>query len=316
MSVEIRDPRFAAVVGAGVDYERLATGFLFTEGPLWDPQQRRLLFSDIPGNTIHQWTAAEGARVVRAPSGMANGLAWDRHGHLLCCEHATSQVTRVEADGTVTAIAGAFDGKALNSPNDIVVKGDGGIYFTDPTYGRMEYYGVARAPVLGFRGVYRVEPDGARIALLADDFDQPNGLCFSADERQLFVNDTERMHIRVFDVTADGALRDGRIWAVLAGDGAGAPDGMKIDREGNLYCCGPGGIHVFDPAAHLLGIIRVPCAAANFTWGDDDRKSLFITASDTLFRVRVRVPGRVRHFEPAVAPPGLRTAMAGPDVRG
>jgi gluconolactonase len=292
VSVEIRDQRFVDVVGAGVEYERLADGFLFTEGPLWDPRQRRLLFSDIPGNAIIQWSRAAGTRVFRAPSDMANGLAWDRNGRVLCCEHATSRVTRIESDDTITVIASEFEGMALNSPNDIVVKRDGGIYFTDPTYGRMEYYGVARAPALAFRGVYRVEPDDARITLLADDFSQPNGLCFSVDERQLFVNDTERMHIRVFDVVGDGTLRNGRIWAELSGDGAGAPDGMKIDSEGNLYCCGPGGIHVLDRFGTDLGVIRVPCPAANFTWGEEDLKSLFITATDTLYRVRVQVPGQ------------------------
>jgi len=291
MSVEIRDPRFVDVVGAGVDYERLAGGFQFTEGPQWDPRQQRLLFSDIPGNAIHQWSHAAGIRVFRAPSDMANGLALDRTGRLLCCEHATSRVTRIELDGGVTVIASEFEGGALNSPNDIVVKRDGGIYFTDPTYGRMEYYGVARAPVLAFRGVYRVEPDGTRLTLLVDDFAQPNGLCFSLDERRLFVNDTERMHIRVFDVAADGTLRNGRIWAVLSGEGAGAPDGMKIDSGGNLYCCGPGGIHVLDRSAVALGVIRVPRPVANFTWGEDDLKSLFITATDNLYRIRVRVPG-------------------------
>jgi gluconolactonase len=291
MSVEIRDQRFVDVVGAGVEYERLAGGFLFTEGPQWDPRQQRLLFSDIPGNAIFQWSRAAGVQVFRAPSDMANGLALERDGRLLCCEHATSRVTRIGLDGDVTVIASAFDGGALNSPNDIVVKRDGGIYFTDPTYGRMEYYGVARAPVLAFRGVYRVEADGTRITLLADDFAQPNGLCFSLDERQLFVNDTERMHIRVFDLAADGTLRNGRVWAKLSGDGAGAPDGMKIDSAGNLYCCGPGGIHVFDRLAAALGVIRVPSHVANFTWGDDGLRSLFITATDKLYRIRVRVPG-------------------------
>ena len=292
MSVDIRDQRFVDVVGAGVEFERLAGGFLFTEGPQWDSRQQRLLFSDIPGNAIHEWSRAAGIRVFRAPSDMANGLAWDRIGRLLCCEHATSRVTRIELDGRITVIASAFEGMALNSPNDIVVKRDGGIYFTDPTYGRMEYYGVVRAPVLAFRGVYRVEPDGARITLLADDFAQPNGLCFSVDERRLFVNDTERMHIRVFDVVGDGTLRNGRIWAELSGDGAGAPDGMKIDSEGNLYCCGPVGIHVLDRFAAALGVIRVPSPAANFTWGEDDLKSLFITATDNLYCIRVRVPGQ------------------------
>jgi gluconolactonase len=156
----------------------------------------------------------------------------------------------------------------------------------------MEYYGKPRAPHLSFRGVYRVEPDGGRLTLLADDFGQPNGLCFSADERRLFVNDTERGHIRVFDVLGNGTLANGRIWAEVSAEGPGAPDGMKIDSEEHLYCCGPGGIHVFDRAATCLGVIRVPTGAANFTWGDDDLKSLFITATGTLYRIRVRVPGR------------------------
>jgi len=292
MSAQIRDRRFEDVVGAHVVCERLADGFQFTEGPVWDASRNRLLFSDIPGNALMQWSSAAGASVFRTPSNMTNGMTWDRDGRLLCCEHATSCVTRTEADGRVTVIASEYQGKALNSPNDIVVKSDGGIYFTDPTYGRMPYYGVEREPVLGFRGVYRVDADGNRITLLADDFAQPNGLCFSADERRLFVNDTERAHIRVFDVLDDGTLQGGRVWAEVAGEGSGAPDGMKIDSEENLFCCGPGGIHVFDPTATLLGVIQVPNAAANFTWGESDLRSLFITASDTLCRVRVQVPGR------------------------
>ena len=292
MSVEIRDRRFAEVVGAEVAYEKLADGYLFTEGPLWDPRQRRLLFSDIPGNLIAQWSRTGGASVFRSPSNMSNGLAWDREGRLLCCEHATSRLTRTEADGEITVLASAYEGKELNSPNDVVVKSDGGIYFTDPAYGRMEYYGVPRAPQLGFRGVYRVAPHGRRLTLVADDFAQPNGLCFSADERRLFVNDTERGHIRAFDVLGDGTLANGRVWAALSGEGPGAPDGMKIDSEENLYCCGPGGIHVFDRSARCLGVVRVPTGAANFTWGEDDLRSLFITATDTLYRIRVRVPGR------------------------
>ena len=171
-----------------------------------------------------------------------------------------------------------------------------------PTYGRLEYYGVPREPQLAFRGVYRVgsgvgsgvdgstRGGGTAPVLLADDFAQPNGLCFSADERRLFVNDTECMHIRVFDVRADGSLEGGSVWATLEGDGDGAPDGMKLDREGNLYCCGPGGIHVFDADARCLGVIRTPRVAANFTWGEDGH-SLFITASEALYRIRVRVAG-------------------------
>jgi len=172
------------------------------------------------------------------------------------------------------------------------VKSDGGIYFSDPTYGRVEYYGVPREPELAFRGVYRADPGGGPLKLLADDFGQPNGLCFSLDEARLFVNDTERGHIRVFAVRPDGTLAHGRLWAETVGEGAGAPDGMKIDSAGNLYCCGPGGIHVFDPRANCLGVIRTPEVAANFCWGDDDMRSLFITASTSLYRIRVQVPGR------------------------
>ena len=233
---------------------------------------------------------------------MSNGLTWDREGRLLCCEHATSRLTRTEPDGRVTVLASTYEGKELNSPNDVVVKSDGGIYFTDPSYGRMEYYGVPRPPQLGFRGVYRAAPDGRALTLLADDFGQPNGLCFSADESRLFVNDTERGHIRVFDVRADGTLGKGRIWAEVTGEGPGAPDGMKIDSAENLYCCGPGGIHVFDRAAQCLGVIRVPSGTANFAWGEDDLKSLFITATATVYRIRVKVPGRPVRFTAAGEP--------------
>ena len=170
---------------------------------------------------------------------MSNGLAWDREGRC-SAEHATSRLTRTEADGTVTVLASAYEGKELNSPNDVVVKSDGGIYFTDPAYGRMEYYGVPRAPQSASAACTGFEPDGRRLTLLADDFGQPNGLCFSADERRLFVNDTERGHIRVFDVLAGGVVGNGRIWTTLAGEAPGAPDGMKIDSEENLDCCGPG----------------------------------------------------------------------------
>lgn len=290
--IEVRDPGFTAVVGDFIDFEPIGVGFLFTEGPLWHVREQYLLFSDMPGNQIRRWSAKDGVQSFRKPSNMSNGLAWDREGRLLACEHATSRVTRTETDGRITVIASHYQGKELNSPNDIVVKRDGGIYFSDPTYGRAEFYGLPREPELDFRGVYRADPDGSELTLLAGDFGQPNGLCFSADERLLFVNDTERQHIRVFDVKPDGTLANSRVWAETTGDGAGAPDGMKLDSRGNLYCCGPGGIHVFDPQAKCLGVIRVPEYTANFNWGDADLKSLFITASTSLYRIRVKVPGR------------------------
>jgi gluconolactonase len=290
-SVEIRDPKFAAVVGNAVTFEQLATGFLFTEGPLWHAAEKYLLFSDMPGDHLRKWSARDGVTTFRKPCAQSNGLAWDGQGRLLVCEHATSTVTRTETDGRSTVIASHHGGKELNSPNDIVAKSDGGIYFTDPTYGRNEYYGKPRPLQLDFRGVYRAEPDGDKLTLLADDFGQPNGLCFSRDEARLFVNDTERQHIRVFDVKGDGTLSGSRVWAQTTGAGPGAPDGMKIDSAGNLYCCGPGGIHVFDPQAVCLGVIKVPEYTANFCFGDDDRRSLYVTASSSIYRLRVKVAG-------------------------
>jgi gluconolactonase len=291
VSVSIRDQRFSRVVGSAVLFEQIATGCLFTEGPLWHPVEHYLLWSDMPGDHLRRWSAAEGVTTHRKPCNMSNGLTWDRQGRLLACEHATSQVTRTEADGRITPLATHHDGKQLNSPNDIVCARDGGIYFTDPPYGRAEFYGVKREQELSFQGVYRVGADPKRPVLLVDDFDRPNGLCFSLDGERLFVNDTARKHIRVFDVKADGTLAGGKVWAETVGEGRGAPDGMKIDSAGNLYCTGPGGIHVFGGEAACLGVIHVPEYTANFAWGDLDYRSLYITASTSVYRIRVAVPG-------------------------
>ena len=289
--VEIRDQRFEQAVGHALAFETLVTGCIFTEGPLWHRHDRYLLFSDMPGDHLRRWSDKEGVSTFRKPCNKSNGLAWDNDGRLVACEHASSSLTRTEADGSITVLASHYGDKELNSPNDVVVKRDGAIYFSDPSYGRMEHFGVPRAPELNFRGVYRLAPDGRALSLLAADFAQPNGLCFSLDEKILFVNDTDRQHIRAFDVERDGTLANSRVWAKTVGDGPGAPDGMKIDSVGNLYCCGPGGIHVFAPDAASLGVIKVPEYTANFCWGDDDLKSLFITASTSVYRARVNTPG-------------------------
>ena len=174
-------------------------------------------------------------------------------------------------------------------PKPIVVGGDGAIYFSDPTYGRMEHYGLPRPQQLDFQGIYRIDPASGAVQLLARDFGQPNGLCFSLDGRELYVNDTDRGHIRKFAVRADGTLEGGAVWAETKGDGAGAPDGMKIDSLGNVWCCGPGGIHVFNREARCLGVVRTPEYVANFCWGDADYRSLFVTASTSLYRIRTEV---------------------------
>jgi gluconolactonase len=207
------------------------------------------------------------------------------------CEHATSRVSRTEHDGSITVLASHHGDKELNSPNDIIVKQDGAIYFSDPSYGRLEYFGVLREPELDFQGVYRIAPEDNALTLLVDDFAQPNGLCFSLDETRLFVNDTDRGHIREFDVAPDGSIANSRIWAETVGEGPGAPDGLKIDSAENLYCSGPGGVHVFAPDGTCLGVILTPEVTANFTWGDSDMCSLFLTSSTSLYRIRVKVPG-------------------------
>jgi len=289
--MEIRDPRFSAVVGADDHFDRIATGCLFTEGPLWDPREQCLLWSDMPGDHLRRWSGRDGVTTFRKPCNKSNGLTWDRQGRLLVCEHASSQVTRTERDGRITSIATHYAGKQLNSPNDILCGADGRIYFTDPPYGRVEYYGIKRGQKLPFQGVYRVGPDPSRPTLLVDDFDRPNGLCLSLDGRRLYVNDTARQHIRVFDLTPEGTLTGGRVWAETRGEEPGAPDGMKMDCAGNIYCCGPGGIHVFSRDAVCLGVLRVPETPSNMAWGDADYRSLYITATTSVYRIRVRVPG-------------------------
>jgi len=292
VTVEVRDRRFTTLVGPAVRFEPIATGCLFTEGPLWHPRDRYLLWSDMPGDHLRRWSERDGVTTFRKPCNRSNGLTWDRQGRLLACEHASSQLTRTEADGRIVPLATHYQGRQLNSPNDVICAPDGGVYFTDPPFGRVEFYGVPRPQELPFQGVYRVGADPAHPELLVDDFDRPNGLCLSLDGRRLFVNDTARQHIRVFDVGGSGGLSGGKVWAETRGDGPGAPDGMKIDSAGHLYCCGPGGIHVFAPDAACLGVIQTPEYTANFAWGDDDGRSLYVTASTSVYRIRVLVPGR------------------------
>ena len=211
VDLDVRDARLTGIVAPDAPMEPLATGYDFLEGPVWLPAERALIFSDIPGDAMHRWDAAGGATVYRQPSHKANGNTLDGQGRLLTCEHATSRVVRQEPDGRLTVLASHYAGVELNSPNDIVVKRDGAIYFTDPNFGRRPTrHGVPRAQQLGFQAVFRLDPETGALVAVADDFEQPNGLCFSLDETRLFVNDSPRGHIRVFDVLADGSLRGRR----------------------------------------------------------------------------------------------------------
>jgi gluconolactonase len=266
------------------DPERLATGFQFTEGPVWIADGY-LLFSDIPANRIYKWTPEDGAQVWREPSGQSNGLTLDREQRLVACEHGNRRVSRTGADGTVVVLADRFQGGRLNSPNDVVVKADGSVYFTDPPYGIEPEE--REQPV---NGVYRIRPDG-QLELLADDFDRPNGLAFSPDESILYIDDSPRRHVRAFDVRPDGTLTNSRVVADMDHPQPGSPDGMKLDVQGHLFVAGATGVWVFDPDGQCLGVIVTPERPANCAWGDEDRQSLYITARTSLYRVRVKVPG-------------------------
>jgi len=267
--------------------EKLASDFQFTEGPIWQADGS-LLFSDIPANRIYRWTPDDGAQVWREPTGNSNGLTLDREGRLIACEHSGRRVSRTEADGSVAAIASYFNGGKLNSPNDVVVKSDGVVYFTDPPYGIQPEE--REQPV---NGVYRILTDGT-LELLVDDFDRPNGLAFSPDESILYIDDSPRRHVRAFNVQADGTLANSRVIADMDHPQPGSPDGMKIDEEGHLYVTGATGVWVFEPNGELLGVITTPERPANCAWGDDDRKSLYITAQTSLYRVRTKVAGAER----------------------
>lgn len=294
MSLEIRDRRITNIVDEGVKVEKLADGVGFGEGPVWDRTGKRLIFSDMKHDHMRAWQDGKGISTFRKPSNKANGNTYDRQGRLVSCEHATSRVVRQEKDGKMTVIASHYKDKELNSPNDLVVKSDGAVYFSDPSFGRIrEEIGIVRDIQLPFRGVYRVAGDGAPTQLLVDDFDMPNGLCFTHDEKVLFINDIARDHIRKFDVKPDGTISGGAVWATLTGEGEGKPDGMKFDSQDTLYCTGPGGVHVLDGNAKCLGVIRTPERVTNIAWGDDDLRTLYMTGINALYRVRVKVPGRL-----------------------
>jgi gluconolactonase len=291
--VEVNAPALLDLVEADAELERIGSGFTFTEGPLWTNREGgALLFSDMPGDTRRRWTASGGVEVVAHPSNKGNGLSWDLEGRLLICEHSTSSLIRVEPDGSRTVLASHWEGKELNSPNDVVVSSDGAIVFTDPPYGRWPGFGVERDQELDFQGVYRVTPDG-ELQLLVDDFAKPNGLCFSQDEKTLWINDTDGGHIRRFSVSSDGSLTGGDVIYQMEGFSleTGIPDGQKLDEAGNLWVSGPGGLHVVTGEGELLGRILTPENVGNQAWGGEDWKTLFICTSSTVHTLRTTVAG-------------------------
>lgn len=302
-SIERFDPAFDGLVAADAEIEKLADGFQWSEGPVWF--EGALLFSDVPQNTIYRWKeGATKAEVFLKPSGLlapnpafrepgSNGLARDRDGTLLICQHGERRIARY-VDGKFTAIADHIDGKRLNTPNDLAVRKSGEIYFTDPPYGFKDGDDSALKE-LAFHGVYRVAKDGT-VTLLTKSIRYPNGIAFSPDEKTLYVSSTENghAHIMAFDVQADGTIANERMFfdaqPLSTKALPGSTDGMKIDRDGNLWTSGPGGILVITPAGKLIGRINTGVPTANCAWGDDGG-TLYITANHELLRVKTKTRG-------------------------
>ncbi|GGA39159.1 SMP-30/gluconolactonase/LRE family protein [Pelagibacterium lentulum] len=293
---EVRDGRFKDLLILNAELEELYSGCMWAEGPVWCQDWGHLIWSDIPNQRMLRWASDTGTSVFRHLSNFSNGNTRDAQGRLITCEHGTRRVSRTEVDGTITVLADTYNGKRLNSPNDVVVHANGSIWFTDPTYGILsDYEGFKADPEQEFRRVYRVDPETGVVAPVVDDFVQPNGLAFSPDQRRLYIADSGGSHdengpchVRVFDVEHGETLSGGAIFAEID---CGVPDGMRVDTEGRLWCSAGDGIHCFDSGGTLLGKIRIPQTVANLTFGGAQRNRLFITATRSLYALYVNAKG-------------------------
>lgn len=292
---EVLDNSFGSFVLGNAPLKQIATGFDWVEGPVWFGDANCLLFSDIPNNRIMRWIPGLGTSVFREPSHYANGHTRDRQGRLISCEHGARRVTRTAHDGSITVIADSFEGKRLNSPNDVVVKSDGTIWFTDPHYGIMtNYEGYKSQQELPCQ-VYRVNPDAGTIEAVLTDFAGPNGLAFSPDEDRLYVADTGAMfdadaerHIRVFDVGPDNRLGGGDVFHTIS---SGFADGFRLDRDGNLWSSAADGVHCINPSGELIGKILVPELVSNVCFGGRAKHQLFITATTSVYMISLNREG-------------------------
>ncbi len=301
------DPGLDKLVSPDAKIEKVAGGFQFVEGPVWYRKNGILFFSDIPGNLIMQWSQSGGAMVFRDhiftgeyPAGKqvgTNGLTLDKLGRIIACEHGNRRVSRISQDGMLTVLADRYDGKRLNSPNDVVVKKNGDIYFTDPPFGLLNpgqsLQDAAKNPAreMAFNGVFRITT-GGKIEPVVKDLALPNGLAFSPDEKKFYVANSAGKTWSVYDVKPDGTMGNGRIFYNADKEtGAGVPDGMKVDSAGNVWATGPGGILVISPQAKLLGMIAFPEVPANCAWGDADGKTLYVTARTGLYRIKTNITG-------------------------
>ena len=293
---EIRDRRFRRYILDNASLEVLASGFRWLEGPVWMGDADCLLFQDIPNNRTMRWIEGQGVSIYRAPSNYANGQTRDRSGRLIACSHRGRCLYRTEYDGNVTTLVDRHGGKRLNAPNDVVVKSDGTIWFSDPLYGISNDYEGGRQVSEQPPAVYRFDPQNGDIRVVADDFDGPNGIAFSPDESRLYISETgdqtaehPRQYIRVFDVGADGlTLTGGDVFHKIE---PGYCDGMRVDEDGNVWSSAADGVHCIDRAGKLLGKILVPNRVANLTFGGAVKNRLFIAGSDTLYAIFVNCRG-------------------------
>jgi gluconolactonase len=303
--ITVLDPRFDPLFPAEAKLEKIADGYSWVEGPVWNRAERFLLFSDIPANSVFRWQSGKGATLFMKPSGYtgkapfegrepgSNGLAFDSEGRLVLCEHGDRRVARVEKDGAKKTLADRFEGKRLNSPNDLAFKSNGDLYFTDPPFGLPKAFEDPRRE-LPFCGVYRLTSDG-KLTLLTKDIKAPNGIAFSPDEKTLYVTDVDqaRPAWMAFDVLEDGTIANGRVFFDATGFARirrGAPDGLKVDNQGNLFASGPGGLYVFAADGTHLGFIETGVATSNCAWGDDG-SSLYICAGRAIYRIRTSTKG-------------------------
>jgi gluconolactonase len=296
LETDLETPGLARIIPKDAVLDTIATGFVATEGPVWNRREEYLLWSDMAGDKIYKWKAGEGTSVFVDPSWHSNGLTYDLQGRLIVAGFAARRIWRLEPDGSKTTLADHYDGFKLQAPNDIVVKSDGSIYWTEST-GALLHPGLSGPGDLydvqqyrDHKPVLRLAPDGAGPTSVVDDFEGPNGIAFSPDESVLYIIDIRRRHIRAFDVQQDGTLANSRVFYEDQQKERGNPDGMKVDVEGNVYVRAAGGVQIIDPNGQLLGRIRIP-EMTNLAWGEDDWRTLFITGRDNIYRVRLNIPG-------------------------
>jgi gluconolactonase len=296
MIVDVDAPAFEELIDPAAELVEIGSGYQFTEGPVWNPSDQSLYFSDIPGDARWRWNEAAGMELVAMPTFKGNGMAYDVDGSLLVCEQVSSCLTRIRVDGRRELVAWHYEGVYMNSPNDVVVRAlDGSIYFTDPDYGRWnDWIGCKREFVRDFKGVYRVPPGGGPVELVvaADEFEQPNGLCFSPDEKLLYINDSPRAEIKVYDVAENGSLTNKRMFRDHIGQGTmgeGNLDGMECDEHGNIWTSGPGGVWVLNPDGERIGAIRTPEICGSVVFGGPDLRTLYLTTTTTVHMMPTRV---------------------------